>query len=109
MDSLGLLDRAHHHFQSFLNTLEVALPRVPSPSPFELGAGELEELSPFLQGGSPGIAAVAPVAAVLAQARVPAVRANAARGIVGSAAIPAVVARPAIRPSRQFPPLDLRS
>ena len=96
LDGLGLLDRAHHHFQSFLDTLEVALPRVPSPSPFELGAGDLVELSPFLQGGSPGIAAVAPVAAVLAQARVPAVRANAARGIAGSAAIPAVVARRAV-------------
>ena len=96
LDGLGLLDRVYHHFQSFLDALEVALPRVPSPSPFELGAGELEELSPFLRGGSPGVAAVAPVAAVLGRARVPAVRANAARGIVAVAAIPAVVARPAV-------------
>ena len=31
LDGLGLLDRAHHHLQSFLDALEVALPRVPSP------------------------------------------------------------------------------
>ena len=31
LDSLGLLDRAHQHFHAFLDTWEVALPRVPSP------------------------------------------------------------------------------
>ena len=57
---LDLLDRAHKHFHTFLDAWEVALPRVPSPSPFELGAGELEERSPFLQAGTAAVPAVAP-------------------------------------------------
>ena len=64
LEGLGLLDKVYQRHSAFLDAWEVALPRVPSPSPFELGAGELSEPSAFLTGGSPLIPAVAPVAAI---------------------------------------------
>ena len=76
LEGLGLLDKVYQRHSAFLDAWEVALPRVPSPSPFELGAGELSEPSAFLTGGSPFIPAVAPIAAVAPVARVPAVRAR---------------------------------
>ena len=36
LDGLGLLDKVYLRFNAFLDAWEVALPRVPSPSPFEL-------------------------------------------------------------------------
>jgi hypothetical protein len=71
--------------------LTPALARAPSPSPFEIRAGELMEANPF------EVAAVAAVAAVPAIPRVPAVRARGARAAGGArAAIPAIPGIPGI-------------
>ena len=78
--SLDLLDRHYHHSQDFYEALELLLSAVPSPlptpSPFQLVAGDVAVRSPFLSGGSPAIPAVA--------------------GLPAIAAVPAVIAVPAI-------------
>jgi len=99
--SLGLLDKTFTRDKAFLDDWEVAMPRVPSPSPFEVGANELVVPSPFLQGGAPAVPAQAAVPAVPAQAAVPAVRANRAAGVAPRAAIPARPAQPS--PTRPHP------
>ena len=66
--SLGLLDRAYHHSQDFYDALELLLSAQPSvlptPSPFELLAGDVVVPEPFLAGGSPATPAVVAVPAV---------------------------------------------
>jgi hypothetical protein len=81
--SVPLLER-----QDWVDKLVPALARIPSPSPFLLGAGELVEANAF------ATAAIPAVAAVPARAAIPAVRRNRARGILGAARVPAVAAIP---------------
>ena len=106
LESLGILSKVYTTTEAFLGALEVALPRLPTPSPFLLAGGELEVPTPFLQGGSPAIPAIPAVAAVLAVAAVPGVRARragaagpavtAVRAVAGRAAVPGVAAVPAV-------------
>ena len=106
LESLGILSKVYTTTEAFLGALEVALPRLPTPSPFLLAGGELEVPTPFLQGGSPAIPAIHAVAAVLAVAAVPGVRARragaagpavtAVRAVAGRAAVPGVAAVPAV-------------
>ena len=67
--SLGLLDRQYSHSQDFYDTFELLLSAQPSPlltpSPFELVVGDMALRSAFATGGSPAVAAVAAVPAVL--------------------------------------------
>ena len=91
--SLGVLDKVYEHEGDFLDALELALARVPSPSPFEFGPMDLLERTTFLQGGTPAVIGVAGVAAVPPVAPVAGVRANRALGIVG---VPAIRARPGV-------------
>jgi hypothetical protein len=101
--SVPLLER-----QDWVDKLVPALARIPSPSPFLLGAGELVEANAF------ATAAIPAVAAVPARAAIPAVRRNRARGILGAARVPAVDAADAIvldaapaTPALASPPPDL--
>ena len=106
LESLGVLAKVYTTTEAFLGALEVALPRLPTPSPFLLAGGEIVVPTPFLQGGSPAIAPIPAVAAVPAVVAVPAVRARragpagpalvAVRGIPGRAAVGAVTAVPAV-------------
>jgi hypothetical protein len=84
-DSLGMFAVPISRTDVWIAKLTPALARAPSPSPFEIRAGELMEANPF------EVAAVAAVAAVPAIPRVPAVRARGARAAGGArAAIPAI-------------------
>jgi hypothetical protein len=47
-EGLGVFGRAYNSTRAHLDALEMALPRCPQPSPFQLGAGELVVPSPFL-------------------------------------------------------------
>ena len=121
LEGLGLFNKAYPSSRAFLDALEMALPRLPAPSPFLLGAGELVILSAFTSpavpavvavlgvaavAAMPAVAAVAALAAVVAvpgRLAVAAVRGRAANGrnaaVAAVAAIPAVVAvrgRPAV-------------
>ena len=131
--SLGLLDRVYLHTQDFYDALELLLSAQPSvlptPSPFDFAAGDLEVRSPFLTGGTaatpavpatvavPAVAAVAGVPARPAQPARPARRAGggnralpaipavpAARAVRAVAAVPAVLATPAMPAAPAVPP-----
>ena len=91
--SLGVLDKVYEDEADFLDALELALARMPSPSPFEFGPNDLQERTTFLQGGTPAVVGVAAQAAVPPVAAVAAVRANRALGVVG---VRAVRARPGV-------------
>jgi hypothetical protein len=75
------------NYDDWVDKLKPALARIPHPSPFILGGGELVEANVFATPAIPAVAAVAAIAAV------PAVRRNRAQGIVG---VPAIRAVPAI-------------
>ena len=104
--ALKVLDRVHSTSESFWDAAEIAVGRAPVPSPFEITPTSIEILHPFLQGGTPAVAAVAAVPAVLAvvgAVAVPQVAARAATArapaVVAAARIPAiraVVGRPAV-------------
>lgn len=115
-EGLGIFARTYTSTRAHLDALEVALPRLPQPSPFLLAPGDLILASAFVAvavaavapivgaAAVPAIAAVAAVAGVAAVAAVPAVRARAAvaavvgrRGRPAVAAVAAVAAVPAVR------------
>ena len=98
LEGLGLFNKAYPSTRAFLDALEMALPRCPSPSPFLLGAGELVILSAFASLAVPAVPAVLGVAAVAAIPAVAAVAAVAAvLAVPGRPAVAAVPARPANR------------
>ena len=88
LEGLGLFNKAYPSSRAFLDALEMALPRLPAPSPFLLGAGELAILSAFTSPAVPAVVAVLGVAAVAAMPAVAAVAAF--------AAVVAVPGRPAV-------------
>ena len=95
LEGLGLFNKAYPSSRAFLDALEMALPRCPSPSPFLLGVGELIVLSTFISLAVPAVVAVLGVAAAAAIPAVVAVAAVAA--VVAAPATPAVPAVPAVR------------
>jgi uncharacterized membrane protein YgcG len=118
-EGLGVFGRAYNSTRAHLDALEMALPRCPQPSPFQLGAGELVMPSPFLVpatlavAGAPGIAAIPAILGVAGVPAIPAVRPVPARAAVAAGgrrpampAVPAVAgvpAVPAVRAVRAMP------
>jgi len=114
--SLGVLDRAYLDRRAFLDAWEVALARAPSPSPFEILAGEIAVLSPFAPAGRPAVpgraaipavAAVAPVVGIRAsRGPPPVVAVRAVRGVAAVLPVPAVLAAAAVAASPGPPELQ---
>ena len=69
LEGLKVFDVPLRHTSDFDDKLLPALARVPSPSPFEIGAGDLYECNAFYVAGTPAVAGVAGRAAVPAQGR----------------------------------------
>ena len=88
---LEVLDRVYKDSKSFLDAAEIAMGRVPSPSPFLITPASIEIREAFLTGGTPavpGIAGVPAIPAVAAVAAVPGTRARpASRGVAAQLAI----------------------
>ena len=114
--SLGILERAYLDRRAFLDAWEVALARVPSPSPFEILAGEIAVRSPFALAGTPAVpgraailavAAVAPVVGIrAARGPPPVVAVRAVRGVAAVLPVPAVPAVAAVAASPGPPELQ---
>ena len=86
LDSLSVYDKVYHTTDVFLEAVELAVQRAPTPSPFEIGAGSLVETTlettAFFNGGTPAVVAVQGQPAVPATLARPAVRAGRGRAAV---------------------------